>query len=84
MERQAAFCQYSSSADAEMLAAIAAAVRHWLHVLNRRDRQTAAMRARDFTGPTVVLEILPRRFLVREALEELIKRNGFWFVSHKT
>jgi hypothetical protein len=42
------------------------------------------MWAGNFTSPTVLLEILPRSFLIGEALEELIEAHGFRFVAHGT
>ena len=84
VKRQARFGQNRAGANAEMLAAVAAAVRHRLVVLDLSDRQAAAMGAGHFAGPTVVLEIEPRGFLAGEALEELIQADGFRLVGHET
>lgn len=84
MQTKAALGQNGARADAEMLATVAAAVRHRLEVLDGGNRVTAAMGASDIAIPAVALEVEPRGFLIREALEELIEANGFRFVAHET
>ncbi len=77
VQRQAAFCEHGAGADAEMLAAVTAAVGHRLVVLDLGDRQAATVGARDFTGPAIVLEVKPSSVLVGEASEELVEADGF-------
>lgn len=84
MQRQTAFGQNCASANAEVLAAIPAAVGHRLMVLDLGGREASAMGAGDFTGPAVALEIEPRGLLIREALEELVEADGFGLVGHET
>ena len=66
-----------------MLSAIAAAVGHGLHALNRRDRQAATVGAGHFASPAVLLEILAGSSFAGEALEELIEADGFKFVGYE-
>ena len=84
MERKAAFSENRASADAEMLSAIAATVGHRLLVFDGSNIGAAAVTAMRLVAPAVALEIRDRRFLIREASEELINADGLWFVGHET
>lgn len=58
-----------ASANAEMLAAIAAAVGRRLLVLDRGNVHAAPVLAIRFVAPAVPLEVGHRRFLIGNALE---------------
>lgn len=80
MQREAAFSQYGASANTEMLAAVAAPISHWLVIFALVNVQAATVATMGLTIPAVVLEIEPRAFLIREAIEKLKGAKGFWLV----
>ena len=80
VQTKAAFSEDSASADAEMLAAVTAAIGHRLVIFDLGNRQAAAMGARHFAVPAVALEVDAGRFLVGEPFEELVEADGFGLV----
>lgn len=84
MQRQAALGQNGASANAKVLATIAAAVGHGLHALHGGNIKATAVGANDLAVPAFAFKILTGSFLVREALEELIQADGFGLVGHET
>ncbi len=65
-----------------MLAAVFAAVSHWLMIFALSDGDATAVTANRLTSPTAGFEELPRRFLVRKLLEEFEGAERFWFRLH--
>ena len=84
MEWKTAFSENRASANAEMLPAIPAAIRHRLLVLDCGNVRAAAVTAIRFVTPAVALEVCHRSFLVGEALEKLVEADGFRLLDHET
>ncbi len=76
MQAKAAFSWDSACANAKVLPAIAATVRHRLMIFALIDVAATTMAASWFIAPAVVLEIFAGRFLVWELLKELIEADG--------
>ena len=87
MQTKAAFCQYGTSANAKVFAAITATVRHWLMIFALNHVEASTVTAGGFIAPAVALEILAGGFLIREPLEKLIEADCLWlvlFAAHET
>ena len=85
MQAKAALSQDGASADAKVLAAIAAPIRHRLVIFALMDIEATTVTASWFIAPAVALKIQTSGFLVREPFEELVEADGFGlFLAHET